>query len=82
MQRDQIYPHIASHDAKHSTFALWTRGLTDAAHNFSAWRDAPLAPVRVLVNAAVRASVLVHARSACLHGTKGQHPSTLAGHCE
>ena len=47
MQRDQIYPHIASHDAKHSTFALWTRGLTDAAHNFSAWRDAPLLPVRI-----------------------------------
>ena len=44
MQRDMIYPHIASHDAAHGTNALFVRNLTDACYKFSSWHKAALLP--------------------------------------
>ena len=40
MQRDMIYPHIASHDAQHGTNALFVRNMTDACYKFSTWHKA------------------------------------------
>ena len=37
MQRDKIYPHIASHDAALGINAAWLHCLTDANFKFSQW---------------------------------------------
>ena len=37
VQREKIYPHIASHDAAHGINAAWLRCLTDANFRFSQW---------------------------------------------
>ena len=37
MQRDKIYPHIASHDAALGINAAWLQCLTDANFKFSQW---------------------------------------------
>ena len=37
MQRDKVYPHIASHDAALGINAAWLNCLTDANFKFSQW---------------------------------------------
>ena len=37
VQKEKIYPHIASHDAAHGINAAWLRCLTDANFKFSQW---------------------------------------------